>query len=430
MGIKHIFTVTSQNSTTSDNKNETAVDGKDVEFNNLHSFTEYSIKAVVCPDECITKLNATSKATTGHGIPGLVNNPNIQMHSIDICHVSWDIPNTPDDQILQYEITWNQEYVYKPPNTETLPSQIAVKVPASDFTYNIETESNRQYSVNITAYTCAGAGLPIAAEGECITESEGPNEIVEPLLRENDGDLSTRDIDITIPNEENGPISCVFVIVNQGILANSNKPFEIEDLDKATYQESVSQGVEYLAIAIPRATIGNKNIYKTTLGDEEINPECDLTTIWLSKNRNKRSERATESYKGHNWPLKADGTSYSFYTVTSTPTSEDVIFCKSEITSFVNGSAPIAWMIGAVVGIIAFVAITVGSLIYCKRRRQRSNKSSSTMMVNPYDTIDLYETPVYDKAVNLDLPGSQQNNEDSEHIYYTIPRYENVASRK
>nr|XP_039259572.1 receptor-type tyrosine-protein phosphatase mu-like [Styela clava] len=428
IGINHIFTVTSQNSTTSDNTNETAVDGKDVEFNNLHPFTEYLIKAEVCPDECITKLNDTSKATTGHGLPGLVNNPKIQMKSTDICHVSWEISNTPDDQILQYEIAWNQEYVYKPPNTETLPSQIAVKVPASGLEYYIETESNRQYSVNITAYTCAGAGLPVAAEGECITESEGPNEVVEPIIRESNGDLSTRDIDITIPNEENGPISCVFVIANQGNLANSNKPFEIEDLEKAASQESVSQGVEYLAIAIPRATIGNDKIYTTTLGDDEINLECDLTTIWSSENIKKRSARATSQYSGNNWPLKADGASYSFYTVTSTPTSKDVIFGKSEITSFVNGSVPMGWIAAVVICPILIIVI-MGGMYYMWRKRQAKKIPDDYAMGNQPAT-NIPDAPLYENVESITRPETDIPLGMLHSVYKMLKADENMQFRE
>ncbi|XP_077966384.1 receptor-type tyrosine-protein phosphatase-like [Styela clava] len=227
---------------------------------------------------------------------------------------------------MNYQTT----FVRKPPSSDitTIHGEVSVNPPK--LTYNLKTEPNRIYNFDVSAVSCAGSGPKTIATGECITDSEAPDYIEEPnIIDESPG--STRDLEIVLPNEDNGPISCVFVVVKNGPIDN-NDLFDIVKLRKVSSEaltDETPNGKEYLAVAMKRYEFSETSI-TVKLGDE-ITSGCDVT--------DKSAKNSINHYDAKNWQLVI-GNSYSTYVVTTSPNEEEtVLFQQSSIEEFENGSS-------------------------------------------------------------------------------------------
>ncbi|XP_077966389.1 uncharacterized protein LOC144419974 [Styela clava] len=221
----------------------------------LYPDSQYDIMITACPTDCIAELSDNANATTGIGLPGKIVTATVsQNYETNYCEVSWTWPESISQKDVElFQVNYQATFVHKPPSSDITTINVDVSVDPPKLTYNLKTEPNRIYSFDVLAVSCAGSGPETSATGKCITDSDAPDYVEEPkLLDETPG--STSDMKIILPNEINGPISCVFVVVKNGPI-DTHDIFDIVKLrhvSSEALKDEIPNGEEYLAVAIRR----------------------------------------------------------------------------------------------------------------------------------------------------------------------------------
>ncbi|XP_077970233.1 receptor-type tyrosine-protein phosphatase epsilon-like [Styela clava] len=194
-----------------------------------------------------------------------------------------------------------------------------------------------------------------------------PNEIAKPVVSDDAIDSDgIRKITVTKPDESNGLLSCLFIIVKDGSYER-NINFSMENLIKAQ-----SSTTEYIAVALP--------VFKfekvINLGDE-LESFCSVTQtidIVSKKRRRRRSVSENTSIAGKNRKLDKEKT-YSVFVVSTTPCGNDICMQTSPPTPFRNANAFQSWIIAVIVaGACLLIALLI-MVVVIKRRKAKSISS-------------------------------------------------------
>ncbi|XP_077970570.1 uncharacterized protein LOC120334900 [Styela clava] len=178
---------------------------------------------------------------------------------------------------------------------------------------------NRKCTVSIQVIGCAGLSEAVNAKGYCVGKPAAPDAIAKPIAFFDVTDINgIRKITVTKPDDSNGLLSCLFIIVNDKS-SGENTHFRMENLIKAQ-----SSTTEYIAVALPvyRFT-GDRKV--VNLGDSS-GASCNVTQTIdaLSKKRRRRRNVGENAiFVGQNRKLNKEK-SYSVFIVSTTP-------CENEI---------------------------------------------------------------------------------------------------
>ncbi|XP_077975103.1 receptor-type tyrosine-protein phosphatase epsilon-like [Styela clava] len=366
----------------------------------LTPYTNYTIQITVCPDECITKLNATSTVETGVGLPDSVTDAGVIQENMNAgyCTVKWSWSDRIPKSSTTFEIITESTLVQLSPNIEQQTYSNVQSYAGGTLEYfqvQIETKPNRNYNFYIKTKTCAGSSNTSRADGECVTDMAAPESVPEPTLMNSTENSPVQPIKVNVPNESNGTISCIFVLVKSGSKLTNNA-ITIDDINQAS-NVAINQApgdMDYLAIAIQRSEINGSSI-ELILGEDTFS-SCDISSS--PGNRGKRA--TTQHISGRNLRLKGAVT-YSYYVVSSTPsiTSGNTYLKQSPPSSFYHDyieDSSLWWIAGIIGGLAALVTVVL-IVIYIKRRNhiKKLNDRDSKRYRLPASRNEMDETTVY-----------------------------------
>nr|XP_039259555.1 uncharacterized protein LOC120336013 [Styela clava] len=341
-------------------------------FIGLNFSTTYNVKVIVCPDLCKYQHITTKTITTDATIPGPVKAFNMtHVKENNTCLIQWEMDNT--HGITEFYVKGTSSFVYVA-STKSTPKQTVLdkNISAEERYFIFSNMSfNRNYTFSISARTCAGTGPGIFAVGNCKTERAAPAIVPSPIVAtDSDGD-GTVPIRINLPDESNGPISCIFVIVVFKPEKSTSMTFESAQDLRHIKGKTLKTNEAFVALAISRASISNEignMLYITRkLGDESTS-DCNIYHV-NEVNRMKREAGFDGNIQANNLKLENEA-EYSYYVVTSTPGDGNKTLIKaSEVSYFtkITPTSPTLVIIIIVVCVVIVGFVIIG--IYCYRRK-------------------------------------------------------------
>ncbi|XP_077968729.1 uncharacterized protein LOC144422780 [Styela clava] len=193
-----------------------------------------------------------------------------------------------------------------------------------------------------------------------------------------------RKITVTKPDESNGLLSCLFIIVNDG-WSDENTNFRMEDLIKAQ-----SSTTEYIAVAFP--------VYKFT-GDKKVinlgdgsKSSCNVTQTIdaLSKKRRRRRNVGENAiFVGQNRKLDKEKP-YSVFVVSTTPCENDICLLTSPLILLIIEKKSfefniVSFVIGFLIPLIFCVVFAL--IIYKQMKQIKKLKKNAEAKEHNYETI-------------------------------------------
>nr|XP_039268400.1 uncharacterized protein LOC120343327 [Styela clava] len=201
-----------------------------------------------------------------------------------------------------------------------------------------------------------------------------PSILRAPTTEEKITDNGTLAISINVPDESNGPVSCLFIIVQGNIEAKFLSLIEksrMAELSSGRLQD------EYIAIALNRNSIrSNLSTINLILGNKK-NTTCDAS----KPNHQQQTNSSDNVYEAYNKRLSNSQT-YKIFLVTATPSKDTVLFKVSDelliekIVPDTNQNI----ILGVVAGGILAILFAFGSVYYVRHRNnQKKCKTPETI---------------------------------------------------
>nr|XP_039255677.1 receptor-type tyrosine-protein phosphatase epsilon-like [Styela clava] len=363
--------------------------------------TNYTVKIYVCPDECVSSCNSETQFVTDGGLPNAVRDSKVmQLTSESICIVSWKKPK-PEIVLFPYQIniTYELNHIssHSPMIRELNKNQL---FSSNNVSFTFEPSPNRKYTFSIRAQTCSGFGESAKAVGKCSTGVAAPPNISSPILPTFKNEDGTANFSISSINEENGPISCIFII---GVVEpKASRPIEesynqdrIEKANTNLNMSSPGENAEYIAIVLSRSSVinltNNDGFISLLLGDNQTT-YCNV----LGKSQH-RQKRAIREFSGNNPSLDKE-TNYGFFTVTSTPNDNGDVMYKSSKMSMLQNSkqeprnSELTWIVAVVIGVIVFICLLLLAVLLLRRRQDKAPPETESM---PMERIVQSAEPTY-----------------------------------
>ncbi|XP_077968694.1 uncharacterized protein LOC144422771 [Styela clava] len=356
----------------------------------LKATTEYHVTIVVCESDakCSSAYSASTTVTTD-GKTEPVESASLSTN----CSIQWIEKNDNKPE--------NVEALKVTKNCTTMATRANIKTSHKD-SFNISMPQsfppvpNRNCTVSIQVIGCAGLSEVVNATGYCVGKPAAPNAITKPIAFNDATDSSgIRKITVTKPDENNGLLSCLFIIVKEGS-SDRNIDFSTEKL-----HEAQSSTTEYIAVALPvfGLTDNKKDI---NLGDGSKS-SCNVTqTIEALSNKRRRRRSVPENtlLEGKNQKLDREK-SYSVFVVSTTPCGNDICIQASLPTQLGNANAFQSWIIAVTVaGACLLIALLI-MVIVIKRRKAKSESSK----------IDSLDEVIPTRPDNVDSASKFQNEE-------------------
>ncbi|XP_077975271.1 uncharacterized protein LOC120336019 [Styela clava] len=395
--IKHRITLSG--SRYSETVEITPSDNKTIEtiFTNLTQQSLYTVEMSLCLETCITNPGTEIQLKTSFNQAGVIPDVKFEKHPSDkACKISWSKSND-SDYITGFKISVHSTLIkIGSKDLESKKYNDKFKIPLkSTRNYSFHTTPNRNYTVSIYAIACNNPGILSTAAGDCTSDTEAPSFVAAPKMLENKGDTKTRNIEISTIDQSNGPISCIFVVVDfqeQGKSERSSVNFTIEDLKKAEANSKLlkpQEGQKYIAIARSNIPVERTIV---SLGDD-ASTSCDIHSATQNMKRKKR-EISQMVLAAKNFPLN-EGKFYEYFMVTTTPGANgNVHLGTSASQSFRIEATSTTWLI--VVIIIAIVVTIMGAtalLVCCKRRQSSKYKTDTSIaLVRTATSPESYNT--------------------------------------
>nr|XP_039258521.1 uncharacterized protein LOC120335088 [Styela clava] len=360
--------------------------------------TDYTIKITACvtKDNCLPKYSATKTATTGGATLSAESSSTTQIKENQTCVIDWTFPNSAkiggpynvEVNLTSYLATSRDSN--KQLNTQTF------NVTSSSL-HSFQPDPNRNYSASIKIFNCVGASQAIDSSGRCTGRPKAP-EKVSPLLIENNviNENGTKEMTLLRPNETNGLVSCMLVIVGK---TGSEVAAKVS-LDNLKEANKSWENGEYIAMAIPVSSMDEEEM-KIILGDES-ETSCDVNDTGKkdSRKRKKRSAQDGNVFVGRSQKFNKEE-DYKVSVVTSTPSGDDVYFSRSmeitlkwetkEVTNGEKGTGSIksgdesggtpSWTF-AIIGAVVLILI-VGIIITVVILKKRKNNETTKIEVQP-----------------------------------------------
>nr|XP_039259541.1 uncharacterized protein LOC120335997 [Styela clava] len=365
---------------------------------NLNYSTAYLIRMTVCPIECehpfVTSRKIRIKAAIASNILAIEANVTKTTQNKS-CLISWKIDAT-KYEILGFKIRAMSVLVYTAiePNGPHIEELNAATDPNHvNFAYSF----NRKYSFSIQAVTCTGHGPMFDVLGSCVAERGAPDVVHVPAIVKStkDGDVG---VTIPFPEESNGPISCLFLILVYKPDNTSNQWIKtFDDLVKLA-KTKVNENEAYIAFAMTRSDISDaqSRAISKNLGDETVS-SC-IVNANINAVRTKR-EAAKIEIKGNNLKLE-DGAEYSYFTISASPGDDNAVMLKfSNVSHFIKETATTEESTNTTIAItvtcIGIIIVAVLLVFWIIRRKRNSNKeiksatqqrSGDAPAISPYET--------------------------------------------
>nr|XP_039259536.1 uncharacterized protein LOC120335991 [Styela clava] len=366
---------------------------------NLNYSTTYLIRMTVCPTECehpfVTSRKIRTKALIASNILAIEAYVTKTTQNKS-CLISWKVDAT-KYEILGFKIRAMSVLVYTAiePNGPHIEELNAATDPNHvDFAYSF----NRKYSFSIQAVTCTGHGPMFDVLGSCVTERGAPDVVHVPAIVKStkDGDVG---VTIRFPEESNGPISCLFLILAYKPYNTSNQWIKtFDDLVKLAKTE-VNENEAYIAFAMTRSDISDaqSRTISKNLGDDTVSSCIVIANINAVRTK---GEAATKiEIKGNNLKLE-DGAEYSYFTISASPGDDNAVMLKfSNVSHFIKETATTEESTNTTIAItvtcIGIIIVAVLLVFWIIRRKRNSNKkiksatqqrSGDAPAISPYET--------------------------------------------
>ncbi|XP_077968724.1 uncharacterized protein LOC144422779 [Styela clava] len=242
---------------------------------------------------------------------------------------------------------------------------------------------NRNCTVSIQVIGCAGLSEEVNATEHCVGKPAAPDAIPKPIasVDATDGNWM-RKVTVTKPDESNGLLSCLFIIVSDGS-SGENTNFRMENLIKAQ-----SSTTEYIALALPVYRF-NDDKKVINLGDGSKS-SCTITQTMdvLSKKRRRRGNVGENAIiLGQNRKLN-NGKSYSVFVVSTTPCENDICLRTSPSILLKKKSFEfniVSFVIGFLIPLIFCVVFAL--IIYKQMKKIKKLKKIAEAKEHNYETI-------------------------------------------
>ncbi|XP_077965960.1 uncharacterized protein LOC120336894 isoform X2 [Styela clava] len=377
IGVVHRISATREGDTIANyTQNITAQTFQTTIIEKLAPYTNYTIKITVCPDECITKLHAQTVIKTGIGIPNPVTDARVEKISDQQCNITWSWLESIPKADTTLEVDEEAKLVQLSPSLtqQILSTNYTYKATELDsYRVQVKTKPNRNYTFYVKAKSCAGGSNRVAAVGKCVTDVAAPENVPPPSTIPPTGNSQTRTIQITMPDETNGPISCIFIVMKYGGNTSEDAQVTTDQLERASEAAlaDASDGKEYLAMAIQRSTIEGFVVEKT-LGDG-TSSTCDIPSSVSSTDSSRKRRSAMQTITGKNLKLEM-GATYTYYAVTSTTNGTKVWLKQSSSVSFEHKKAEgnsMIWIVGVVIALVLLILIIIIVVCFRKRRGEK-----------------------------------------------------------
>ncbi|XP_039260118.2 uncharacterized protein LOC120336493 [Styela clava] len=358
-----------------------------IEFKDLIPSTFYRLEIFPCPLDCYSSYTAVSPGLKTKGLPGPVSNPSIDTYK-GFCKVSWSFPlENQHSDIIGFKINVSSSLAKVPFFGYSIPSNTFEYLldNYTNQTFQFPNIPNRKYYVTIQAKTCAGYGEFKVPDGECVTHTKAPEFIDQPTTNDSISDNGTLAINVKIPDEGNGPISCIFVVVRRTNISNVSATLYLKQrLINASVGDTVPES-EYIALSLNRTRyFQNRTNYKSgnvtlTLGTKS------LTTCYLHGDLKHRKNISNESYfdlpmklRGYNMKLSTKK-SYIIHIVSATPTTNRVLFQVSDgLLLEKEPDPPEQFPVFAILLLVIWIIVILvacGTIVSCvKRKKQEKNE--------------------------------------------------------
>nr|XP_039259547.1 uncharacterized protein LOC120336004 [Styela clava] len=362
---------------------------------NLNYSTAYLIRMTVCPTECghpfVTSRKIRIKAAIASNILAIEAYVTKTTQNKS-CLISWKVDAT-KYEILRFKIRAMSVLVYTAiePNGPHIEELNAATDPNHvDFAYSF----NRKYSFSIQAVTCTGHGPMFDVLGSCVTERGAPDVVHVPAIVKSSkgGDVG---VTILFPEESNGPISCLFLILVYKPDNTSNQWIKtFDDLVKLA-KRKVNENEAYIAFAMTRSDISDaqSRTISKNLGDETVS-SC-IVNANINAVRTKREAATKIEIKGNNLKLE-DGAQYSYFTISASPGDDNAVMLKfSNVSHFIKETATTEESTNTTIAItvtcieiLILAALLVFWIIRRKRNRNEERKSAThdAPAISPYET--------------------------------------------
>ncbi|XP_077968708.1 uncharacterized protein LOC120334845 isoform X1 [Styela clava] len=366
----------------------TSITPQHIELIGLEALTEYFVTVEACVSESMCGYEYSDNktaSTSGKSKPVLSATLSTN------CSIQWIWNNNEKPEtvtglkVTRYCTTIATRWNIKSPRIDSF----NISIPQT-FT----SVPNRNCTVSIQVIGCAGLSEAVNATGYCIGKPAAPKEIAKPISSDDTTDSNgMRKITVTKPDESNGLLSCLFIIVNDG-WSDENTNFRMEDLIKAQ-----SSTTEYIAIALP--------VYGFTSDKKVINlgdgskSSCNVTQTIdaLSKKRRRRRNVGENAiFVGQNRKLDREK-SYSVFVVSTTPCVNDICLLTSPLILLKNKSFEfniVSFVIGFLIPLIFCVVFAL--IIYKQMKQIKKLKKNAEAKEHNYETIQEKATSPNDTA--------------------------------
>ncbi|XP_077968785.1 uncharacterized protein LOC120335142 [Styela clava] len=364
--------------------------------------TTFQIKITACvtKDNCPTKYSTIRSARTGGSKLSVESSSIIQYKNTQTCVISWILYNKTETGD-SYTVELNLTSTLASSRDLNLKTDMKLINVTSSSVYSFQPEPNRNYSVSIKIFKCAGLGQELLVAGTCLGKPTAPTKIFPPESFEDNliNVCGIKELAIQAPDETNGLVSCIFVLVHTN-LKELDDDFSMTDM--ININNTVS-GDEYIAKAIPMTSM-NWERMNITLGEESMTT-CDVINTGKAGIQNEQSRGKEILFTGRN--KKLDKKTFSVSIVYSTPSGDQIHFSQSpsitlkqgeQETTAKNDTEKEAFgfnIISFVIGfLIPFVFLVVSVWIIYKLKKEIMNlKEKAEVKEHNYETIEEKATP-------------------------------------
>lgn len=236
---------------------------------NLMDSKQYKVKITSCTKNCWGYFSPQARYFVTGGIPNNVTNLKAMISKKHVCTISWGKPHF-TNAVIGYKLHIRENIkVYR----GISPAEHAWRDESLNMSFSFSPKPNRLYTASVRAVNCAGTGLPTMTASACDISPAAPNKIDDLQLKPSNV-ASEPSILVTIPEETNGLISCILVMIRTATddhvrMNETTKELSITDFVRRFSNNKQSQ--EYLAIAIPPKRFLNRGkVIEVALGNESI----------------------------------------------------------------------------------------------------------------------------------------------------------------
>ncbi|XP_077973766.1 uncharacterized protein LOC120347240 isoform X2 [Styela clava] len=343
----------------------------------LIQFGEFNITMTPClNDLCSVQYLTWENIITSSPDPDPQNVNLTQQPLNDTCTLLWSPSKIIDETFrTTYEIKVRSTTARISPrmNRTTNATLLSKNLSSDSIQYQFSTMPNTEYSVQIRGSACYEWGNIRHPTGKCISNAAAPTFVPSPVISKSMNYDVTRNITLTIPNEDNGPISCLIVIVTPGKIDFVPLPLNLDILSSDGESENEDS---YIAAALD-VTNSTKRQYHFKLGSGS-HSLCNLSymgnpnAIW--NGQNKKIAR-------NDW--------YSVYLVS---VSGNNITKASNVSTFEHtlNVQNNSWIIQACIGaVIVFFILLVIILCRCKKSQKKKQVDNTTQSegLSNYSTL-------------------------------------------